>query len=136
MMIRRNFLKRCLATVAALCGGAATVPAATAGRQVVTDLKLFRVGRSITFTNLPAQWHAIPAAKIGWFEQKPGDIIVGVRPDGSTEIWEPTGEPYWKETQPERWVETVKIDKPDDRFKTLEESFLPSYLVDEIKALL
>lgn len=89
-MLRRNFIKRCVAAViGGLCGGAATV-VAQSNRQK-SEVLLMRAG-GMTF--------------IDWFDQKPGDLIAAYWPSSKRmESWVVTGRPCWNN----QGVEAVQI---------------------------
>lgn len=116
-MFRRAFLRRAAAAAAALFGGAPTLAAPPRGlpgpvppRRQRVDFRLFRINDG-------------GCEAVDWFDQRAGDLVCGVRPDGRVEIWVAAGEPYWSPA-PGGWVEAVKIAFVDRRYPSLAEAGL------------
>lgn len=76
MLTRRGLFA---AAGVAICGGAAT--GAAPAKPKPLDVDLIRV----TPDGL---------RKIGWFDQRPGDKVIGIWKSGRIEGWDVTGEPY------------------------------------------
>ncbi len=80
-MDRRDFFRHAAALGVAALGA---VPAAAMPPGGPTLTRLGRDGR---------------CAEVGWFEQRPGDLIVAAWPDGTAETWAVTGVPHWTDNQ-------------------------------------
>lgn len=137
-MFRRTFFKRLAAAVAGLIGGAGAIAASGVQppRRQRVDLKLFRLDNpklreeatrqrlnSVIARTEVVPFKLVPPPKpepIDWFDQRPGDLIVGVRPDGRVEAWTAEGEPHWaKHPKDGGWTETVKITALDRQYDDL-----------------